>query len=423
MKDILLQKSVHIKDFINCIKLYLSFEEWIHSTNPKVEVESSRTVISQMVKLIQNCFPRTDDDGYEIGQGWKFPKMHALTKFVDYMILFGSAINFFGGIGECNHKKFVKDTGCNTQKRTNTFTSQVATRYTETMTFDLAMHCINTRDDSLFGISRGREKNMHVPEMEGRYVLTFKGLSTDGTFDYTMTHRRTNLPDRCVQAIALFAAKLDDYRHDYSVTGYTACKLLVDGRQEILRAISSFMDDGHWYDWCLVQWEVNGVHKTFPGRILGFFNLDHSGSCQNLMECIHVVVESSCDAVSMDTLSQSFVKKFKMPTNDKLGEYTYLVPISTISNPLCVYKNYGGRDHEFFCVLPQRKWSGFFSAQIGINNDSNLEETASIDDLVSDSSSVNSDDHSFDYGIGGSTGVLDFGDSSDDSSQSTLDKE
>ena len=86
---------------------------------------------------------------------------------------------------------------------------------------------------------------------------------------------------------------------------------------------------------------MNGVFKTYPGRILGFFNLDHSGSCENLMECIHVVVESSCDAVSMDTLSQNFVKKFKMPTTDKLGDYTYLVPISTISNPLCVYKNYG----------------------------------------------------------------------------------
>ncbi len=99
-----------------------------------------------------------------------------------------------------------------------------------------------------------------------------------------------------------------------------------------------------------------------------------------------------------------------MSTNDKLGDNTYLVPIFTISNPLCVYKNYGGRDHEFFCVLPQRKWSGFFSVQIGINNDSNLEETASIDDL-GDSSSINSDDHSFNYGIVGSTGVLDFGDS------------
>ncbi len=111
-----------------------------------------------------------------------------------------------------------------------------------------------------------------------------------------------------------------------------------------------------------------------------------------------------------------------MPTNDKLGDYTYLVPISTISNPLCIYKNYGGRDHEFFCVLPQRKWSEFFSAQIGINNVSNLDETASIGDL-GDSSSINSDDHSFDSSTGGSTGVLDFGDSSDDSSQSTSDEE
>ena len=109
-----------------------------------------------------------------------------------------------------------------------------------------------------------------------------------------------------------------------------------------------------------------------------------------------------------------------MPTNDKLGGYTYLVPISTISNPLCVYKNYGGRDHKFFCVLPKRKWSGFFSAQIGINNDSNLEkETALIApiDNLDDSSSNNSDDHSFDFGIGGSPPAgLDFGDSSDDSS-------
>jgi hypothetical protein len=53
------------------------------------------------------------------------------------------------------------------------------------------------------------------------------------------------------------------------------------------------------------------VHKTYPGRILGFFNLDHSGSCQNLMECIHVIVESPCDAVGLDTLSQSFVRKIQ----------------------------------------------------------------------------------------------------------------
>ena len=121
----------------------------------------------------------------------------------------------------------------------------------------------------------------------------------------------------------------------------------------------------------------------------------------------------------MDTLSLSFVKKFKMNINDKLGSYTYLVPISTISNPLCVYKNYGGRDNEFFCVLPQRKWSGYFSTQITFNNDSNLEETAPIApiDNLGDSSSNNSDDHSFDFGVGrGTPACLDFGDGSDDSS-------
>jgi hypothetical protein len=417
LTDILKEKRVPIKDFIKCIKLYLSLEEWMHTTIPKVEIEASRTLVSEIVTLIQKCFPRTDENGAEIGQGWKFPKMHALTKFIDYMILFGSAINFFGGVGECNHKKFVKDTGCNTQKRTNTFTSQVATRYSETMTFDLANHCIKTRHNKLYGIiSEGLEKKKDVPVMEGRYVLTFEGLTAEGTFDYTKTLRRTNLPDRCVQAIALFAAKQDDYRDNYSVTGYTACKFLLDGRSEIFRAISSFMDDGHWYDWCLVEWEESGLYSTFPGRILGFFNLDHSGSCENLMECIHVVVESSCTPVSMDDLSESFIKKFKMPTDDKLGDYTYLVPLSTISHPLCVFKNYGGQFNEFFCVLPQRKWGAFFSARIHL--DINSEQNALIDD-VGESSSVN-----LDNGIdSSSTGTLDFGDSSDDSSQSTTDEE
>ncbi len=59
------------------------------------------------------------------------------------MKLFGSAINFFGGIVECNHKKFVKDTGFNTQKRIRTFTLQVATRYYEVMTLQIAKKCLD----------------------------------------------------------------------------------------------------------------------------------------------------------------------------------------------------------------------------------------------------------------------------------------
>ncbi len=65
-------------------------------------------------------------------------KFRGVTKFVFYIKRFGNAINFYGGIGECNHKKFVKETGCNTQKRIWTFTSQVTQWYYEGMTLDIA---------------------------------------------------------------------------------------------------------------------------------------------------------------------------------------------------------------------------------------------------------------------------------------------
>jgi hypothetical protein len=76
-------------------------EEWFHGTNLKEEVLASRTMISETIKLIQSVFPRIS------GRGWKIPKLHGLTKFGTYMQRFGSASNFFGGIGESNHKWFV----------------------------------------------------------------------------------------------------------------------------------------------------------------------------------------------------------------------------------------------------------------------------------------------------------------------------
>jgi hypothetical protein len=54
------------------------------------------------------------------------------------MKLYVSASNFFGGVGESNHKKFVKDTGINTQKRDHNFTSQIATRYYKRMVHEIA---------------------------------------------------------------------------------------------------------------------------------------------------------------------------------------------------------------------------------------------------------------------------------------------
>jgi hypothetical protein len=81
-------------------------------------------------------------------RGWKHPNIHGLTKFVTFMKSFGSASNFFGGIGESNHKRFVKDTGNNTQWRACNFTSQIALRYYERMVCDIAHQTLVQRNKS-----------------------------------------------------------------------------------------------------------------------------------------------------------------------------------------------------------------------------------------------------------------------------------
>jgi hypothetical protein len=119
-------------------------EEWFHKNDLKDEVNSAnRSLVAETLELLHTCFLRWDKDGNKEGQGWAMSKFHGVPKFVLYIKLFGNAINFYGGIGECNHKKFVKETGCNTQKRIRTFTSQVAQRYYEGKTLDIARKAMN----------------------------------------------------------------------------------------------------------------------------------------------------------------------------------------------------------------------------------------------------------------------------------------
>jgi hypothetical protein len=68
------------------------------------------------------------------------------------------------------------------------------------------------------------------------------------------------------------------------------------------------------------------------------------------------VVQSSPESLpmSMDRMSSDCFSKFHMPEN--LDEYTYAVPIDSIVHPLCIFKNYGGPNRQYFCTLPQRKW-------------------------------------------------------------------
>ena len=103
--------------------------------------------------------------------------------------------------------------------------------------------------------------------------------------------------------------------------------------------------------------EWDGYNEPYPAHILGFFHYNND-------PCVIVVVQSSPETspMSMDRMSIDFVSKFSMP--EDLDDCTYAVPIDTIIHPLCVFKNYGGPNREYFCTLPQRKWGRFFGDKI-----------------------------------------------------------
>ncbi len=222
--------------------------EWFHASNSKTEVRSSKILIAQTLQLIKDVFPRTDTNGEEVGQGWSIPKFHGATKFTDYIMLFGSAINFFGGVGECNHKTFVKATGHNTQKRSGSFTSQVATRYYEAMTIGIAK-------DSLEERRNGENEYIGGRKSLAKYILTIEGLVENGIFDqYDATQKKSNisLHINLVRGIAIYASCELNCRGTVTTSGFTLCKLNIEEREEIFRCTSKFAQDGEWYDWCLI---------------------------------------------------------------------------------------------------------------------------------------------------------------------------
>ena len=341
------EQSISMNKFQKCLKLYLSMEEWFHGTNLKVQVLASRSLISDTIKLMMSVFPR------ESGRGWCVPKVHGLTKFSTNMQRFGSATNFFGGVGESNHKRFVKDTGNNTQQRAGNFTSQIAQRYYERMVCDVANQAIVRKHELEYNTPT--DSCISYPLLEGKYTLT---LNINGNeFTNPIISNGRSISVKFVEAMVRFIRENDSRSNQYKINGFTCCKLRLDGREEIFRATCSYGNDGEWYDWCLIHW--NGYDESYPARILGFFEFSQQNET-SMMAVVQSSPESS--PMSMERMGQDFISKFIMP--DDLDECTYAVPLESIVHPLCVFKNYGGQNREYFCTLPQRKWASYFGGQI-----------------------------------------------------------
>ncbi len=116
--------------------------------------------------------------------------------------------------------------------------------------------------------------------MEGKYKLTLNINGIGFTDPIISDGKRIHV--KFVEAMASFVLKHDSQSRQYNINGYTACKLQLEGRNEIFCATSSYGTDGEWYDWCLIHWD--GFDESHAACILGFLSSPTLQSIQIIKE-------------------------------------------------------------------------------------------------------------------------------------------
>ncbi len=170
--------------------------------------------------------------------------------------------------------------------------------------------------------------------------------------EYSVSNKTKNPPLKCIRGISIYAATQFHQCGMTTVTCYTSCNMNLENRNITFCSTCIFRDDDDWYDWCLVEWiDDNEERNTYLGKILGFFTMEGS---------VYAVHQSSSNPISMEQLTDEFIWSFVI----KDHQPTEVVEVETISSTLCVFKNYEGPSHSYFCALPQRKWGHYFGQKI-----------------------------------------------------------
>ena len=359
------------KKFLEFLKLYLSMEEWFHDCNRKEEVHNSRDMIAKVLRMLQDLFPREEGTN-----GWCIPKMHAMTKFMDYMIRYGSAMNFFGGQGESAHKFFVKAPGLKTQRRAKEFSAQIAEQYYHVMVTQYALRAIQQQEEQHNVL---RNQTVHQIDdlsvyFSGKYSLVvtndiLQGMR-DGDSIYVKWHSdrqgvRQNDNNYCLnnQLVTFILSKLDlmdssEFENGYTLEGYTRITTRSgDGCKLLLYAHPSFQGI-EWYDWVYVHFEEinasgDAVENFYPARILGFITVN------NVTEA---VIHCAEKPFNWSDVEDKFIVRTKLGSRVEVSIVS--VPISSLVHPLCALPDYGSDSLSYIIVLPKRNWSRYFGDKI-----------------------------------------------------------
>ena len=139
------------------------------------------------------------------------------------------------------------------------------------------------------------------------------------------------------------------------IIGYTRATIYdSDGEVHKYNA-HPFYHGAEWYDWTYVCYSIDGEDgmtefEYYPSKILGFIRRN-DGEVQAVVQC-------SDKPLPWSVLESKFVCSFELCL-DKGKEQ--IVPLSSLSDPLCVVKDYGAKDNKYMLILPKGQWSDYYA--------------------------------------------------------------
>ena len=387
-----LQNSLNLSDvnwkkFILFLKMYMAMEEWFHDCNDKEEVKKSRGEISKVLTMLQRFFPRGNNTN-----GYNIPKLHGMAKMQNYILLFGSGMNFYGGPGEAAHKTFVKSAGQKTQRRVSEFASQTAKQYYNMMLTSYAVSTSVQESSKLqqFAGYKDKPSKSKVAKDEedvvdislsGKYEFAvtldiIRMMEEEGSLDVTWTfdnekkydNSQFKLKNELVKVIHRRLTKLmllDEKPPSLmvkKVTGYTKAVITSSCNERSIFYAHPCFQGEEWYDWAMIHFEETNdlgesIETYYPSLLHGFIIID--GEREAVVQC-------SLKPLDWDDVERNFIQSIQLGTDFDVSYVS--VPVNSIVLPLCVFPDNGDDRDKYFVVLPKRNWSRVFGNVIRTSN-------------------------------------------------------
>ena len=370
---------------IATIKMILALERWLNGRTLRTDIDDTSKIQSlirsKMIPNLAKYFPR------EEGEGWRIPKVHSLTKFPQYIQMFGSAVNFYGGHGESHLKTFMKQLAPFTQRRAKKFATQLGVNLYRQSLFSHGSFAIRMQTKSNY------EQVINCPQQEfkGIHHIVFTQRSSsqyDTSVKWPKVKSGRPVDDILIYTISRYLSAKCPSHKTVRVTAYNQAKL--PNNADTLEpynagpTISTYHVDTNVnrYDWCMICTHEIGSDEaderldkwkyTCPAQIHGFVRFETERvltPCKRLAsnadnlgiidQTMYVVVRTSENYLTWRDIEKQFIAPFKLGDLDMC---TYILPASRIVTPLYVFEDHGQLttpNPSFFAALPKR-YSPFY---------------------------------------------------------------